>query len=202
MQVLQITSLADYAERPRQDTGEVNTLFRDLLIGVTNFFRDAKAFEALQELVMPRLFQGKGPADTIRVWVPGCATGEEVYSLAIMLREHSEQTRSRVKTQIFATDIDEAALAVARAGRYPDTLLQGVSKERLERFFTSEGTSYVVNKAIRDMCVPWWTSNSGGVPSRLSEMSDIVNALESWEAKPERPAAVARGGFCAEFLYQ
>src|SRR5262249_54189219 len=85
MQVLQIPSLAAYAERLRQDAGEVNTLFRDLLIGVTNFFRDAKAFEALEQLVMPRLFEGKGPSDTIRVWVPGCATGEEVYSPAILL---------------------------------------------------------------------------------------------------------------------
>jgi two-component system, chemotaxis family, CheB/CheR fusion protein len=153
MQVLQISSLSAYAERLRQDPAEVNTLFRDLLIGVTNFFRDAKAFDALEQLVMPRLFEGKGPSDTIRVWVPGCATGEEVYSLAIMLREQSEQARSRVKTQIFATDIDDAALGVARAGRYPDTLLQGVSKQRLERFFISEGTSYVINKLIRDMCV-------------------------------------------------
>src|SRR5262245_55448034 len=153
MQVLQINSLKAYAERLRQDGGEVNTLFRDLLIGVTNFFRDAKAFEALQELVMPRLFEGKGPSDTIRVWVPGCATGEEVYSLAIMLRDQAGDSRSRVKIQIFATDIDEAALSVARTGRYPDTLLQGASNERLERFFTSEGTSYVINKAIRDMCV-------------------------------------------------
>jgi two-component system, chemotaxis family, CheB/CheR fusion protein len=153
MQVLQIPSLAAYADRLREDAGEVNTLFRDLLIGVTNFFRDAQAFEALEQLVMPRLFEGKRPSDTIRVWVPGCATGEEVYSLAILLREHLEQNRSRVKIQIFATDIDEAALSVARNARYPDTLLQGVSKERLERYFTSHGTSYVVNKAIRDMCV-------------------------------------------------
>ena len=153
MQILQIPSLPAYVDRLREDPGEVNTLFRDLLIGVTNFFRDTKAFEALQQLVMPRLFEGKGPSDTIRVWVPGCATGEEVYSLAILLREQAEQSRSRAKIQVFATDIDEAALAVARAGRYPDTLLQGVSKERLERFFTSEGTSYVVNKSIRDVCV-------------------------------------------------
>ena len=153
MQILQIPSLPAYVDRLREDPGEVNTLFRDLLIGVTNFFRDTKAFEALQQLVMPRLFEGKGPSDTIRVWVPGCATGEEVYSLAILLREQAEQSRLRAKIQVFATDIDEAALAVARAGRYPDTLLQGVSKDRLERFFTSEGTSYVVNKSIRDVCV-------------------------------------------------
>jgi two-component system, chemotaxis family, CheB/CheR fusion protein len=153
MQILQIRSLAAYADRLRQDAGEVNTLFRDLLIGVTNFFRDVNAFEALQQLVVPRLFEDRGPADTIRVWVPGCATGEEVYSLAIMLREQIEQRRSRVKIQVFATDIDDAALAVARTGRYPDALLQGVSKERLERFFTVEGTSYVISKQIRDMCV-------------------------------------------------
>src|SRR5262245_1972295 len=153
MQVLQIPSLEGYAARLREEPGEVNTLFRDLLIGVTNFFRDAKAFEALENLVMPRLFAGKGAQNTIRVWVPGCATGEEVYSLAIILREQIEQNRSRAKAQIFATDIDEAALAVARTGRYPDTLLEGVSKGRLERFFTSEGASYVINKPIRDMCV-------------------------------------------------
>ena len=153
MQVLQIASLAAYADRLRQDAGEVNILFRDLLIGVTNFFRDAKAFEALEQLVMPRLFEGKGPSDTIRVWVPGCATGEEVYSLAIMLCEQIEQDSSRAKIQVFATDIDEAALAVARSGRYPHGLLQGVSKERLERFFRSQGTSYVINKRIRDICV-------------------------------------------------
>src|SRR5262245_59827172 len=153
MQVLQISSLEAYADRLRQDPGEVNTLFRDLLIGVTTLFRDANAFEALAPMVVPRLFERKGASDTTRVWVPGCATREEVYSLAILLREQSEQSRSRVKVQIFATDIDEAALGVARTGRYPDTLLQGVSKERLGRFFTSEGTSYVINKQIRDMCV-------------------------------------------------
>jgi two-component system CheB/CheR fusion protein len=153
MQVLQIESLAAYAERLRQDGGEVNTLFRDLLIGVTNFFRDTLAFESLEQLVMPRLLDGKGASDTVRVWVPGCATGEEVYSIAILMREQAERSRSRARVQIFATDIDEAALAVARTGRYPDTLLQGVSKQRLDRFFTSEGTSYVINKAIRDVCV-------------------------------------------------
>jgi two-component system CheB/CheR fusion protein len=153
MQVLQLASLEAYASRLRTDPGEVQTLFRDLLIGVTNFFRDVKAFEALDKLVMPRLFENKSAQNTIRVWVPGCATGEEVYSIAIMLREHGEQARSRAKVQIFATDIDETALAVARAGRYPSNLLEGVSKERLGRFFTSEGSGYVINKPIRDMCV-------------------------------------------------
>src|SRR5438105_4951188 len=153
MQVLQISSLDAYVEYLRENATEVDTLFRDLLIGVTNFFRDANAFEALQKLVIPRLFEDKRPSDTIRVWVPGCATGEEVYSLAIMLREQTDRGRSRAKLQLFATDIDESALGVARSARYPDTLLQGVSKERLDRFFSAEGTSYVVKKQIRDLCV-------------------------------------------------
>jgi two-component system CheB/CheR fusion protein len=153
MQVLQITSLEAYAKRLRDDAGEVTTLFRDLLIGVTNFFRDANAFEALEKQAIPRLFENKGAQDTVRVWVPGCATGEEVYSLAILLREQAERVRSRVKMQLFATDIDEAALAVARSGRYPKTLLDGVSKERLGRFFTAEGSSYLISKQVRDMCV-------------------------------------------------
>src|SRR5262249_3681449 len=107
----------------------------------------------LEQQVMPKLFEGKGASDTIRIWVPGCATGEEVYSLAILLREQIEQTRSRTKVQVFATDIDEAGLSVARNGRYPDTLLQGVSKERLELFFPAGGTSFVIKTSIGDMCV-------------------------------------------------
>jgi len=153
MQVLQIPSLEAYASRLRTDPSEASTLFRDLLIGVTNFFRDTKAFEALEKLVVPHLFEKKGAQNTIRVWVPGCATGEEVYSLAVLLREQSEKSRSRVKVQIFATDIDESALAVARAGRYPANQLGAVSKERLARFFTAEGSTYVINKGIRDLCV-------------------------------------------------
>ena len=84
-------------------------LFRDLLIGVTNFFRDPEAFAALAELVVPGLLEGKGASDTVRIWVPGCATGEEAYSLAILMREHLDTTRSPAKVQIFATDIDEPA---------------------------------------------------------------------------------------------
>ena len=92
---------------------EMQLLFRDLLIGVTNFFRDAAAFEALSGAVIPKLFEGKGANDTLRIWVPACATGEEVYSLAILTREYMDTLRTPPKVQIFATDIDEAALGVA-----------------------------------------------------------------------------------------
>jgi two-component system, chemotaxis family, CheB/CheR fusion protein len=151
-QVLGLTVLTDYVARLEQDRNEVVLLFRDLLIGVTTFFRDANAFEAVKRVVVPRLFQDKGACDTVRVWVPGCATGEEAYSLAILLREHMDELGVVPRVQIFATDIDEPAIATARSGRYPATLLAGLSPERRERFFNSHENSYLVSKEIRDLC--------------------------------------------------
>ena len=148
-----LTSLPAYVERLRKDPGEVGALFRDLLINVTNFFRDHDAFEALEKLVVPALFEGKNAAGTVRVWVPGCAAGEEVFSLAILMREHLDGLRNRPRVQIFATDIDERALSVARSARYPATLLDDVSAERKARFFVADGPSYAVSKELREMCV-------------------------------------------------
>jgi two-component system CheB/CheR fusion protein len=153
MQVLQLSSIDTYIARLRQDPDEVSLLFRDLLIGVTDFFRDTEAFEALDSLVMPRLLEGKGAGDTIRIWCPGCATGEEIYSIAILLRERLDRLRAVPKVQLFATDIDDLALDVARTARYPAALLHGISPERLRRFFTEEGGSYHLSKQIRDMCI-------------------------------------------------
>ena len=153
MQVVGLTVLTDYVARLEQDHEEAVLLFRDLLIGVTTFFRDAGAFEAVQRIVLPRLFKGKGANDTVRVWVPGCATGEEAYSLAMLLREHMDGLDIIApRVQVFATDIDEPAIGTARAGRYPATLLDGLSPERRERFFSRQENSYVVTKEIRDLC--------------------------------------------------
>jgi two-component system, chemotaxis family, CheB/CheR fusion protein len=153
MNVLQIDTLDAYVERLHSDPQEVTALFRDLLISVTNFFRDAEAFEALEQLVLPSLFARKGADEAVRIWVPGCATGEEAYSLAILVREHMRTLRARPKIQLFATDIDGAALSVARAGRYPAALMESVPPARLNAFFSGDEASYVVNKEIRDMCV-------------------------------------------------
>lgn len=153
MQVTQLQSLADYVELLRTEPSEVNHLFRDLLINVTDFFRDEDAFRVLQQRVMPDLFKGKGAGDTIRIWVPGCATGEEVYSLAILFREHLDMVTAAPKIHIFATDIDEVALAVARTARYPEALLGGMSQERLRRFFKLDGASYVITNEIREFCI-------------------------------------------------
>ena len=134
---------------------EVEALFRDLLIGVTSFFRDPEAFAALQEQVIPRLFAGKPAGAAIRVWVPGCSTGEEAYSIAILLQEQMEALKQSFKVQVFATDIDRQAIEQARAGVYPASIAADVSPERLARFFSQEpdGGAYRIQKGIRDMLV-------------------------------------------------
>ncbi len=107
MQVLRLTELDDYKQRLRTDREQIVLLFRDLLISVTSFFRDAPTFEVLEKAIIPRLFNGKDAGGQVRVWVPGCATGEEAYSLAILLREHMDTLSAKPKVQVFASDIDE-----------------------------------------------------------------------------------------------
>jgi two-component system CheB/CheR fusion protein len=153
MQVIQTTKLEDYVERLRTDPEEVSALFRDLLIGVTSFFRDPVAFHAFETLVVPTLFKGKGADDELRVWVTGCSTGEEAYSLAILLREHMDKVQVAPKVKIFATDIDEAAMKIARSARFPANSVKEIAPERLERFFLHEAGSYRLAKDVRDMCI-------------------------------------------------
>jgi len=153
MQVVQTTKLEDYAERLQREPDEVSALFRDLLIGVTDFFRDTTAYQALETLVIPKLFEGKGADDEVRVWIAGCSTGEEAYSIAILLREHIERSLSPPKVQVFATDIDEIGMGVARAAQYPASVVKEVSPERLRRFFVHEAGTYRVVKELRDMCI-------------------------------------------------
>ncbi len=152
MQVLQVESPAAYIERFRQAPEELDLLFRELLIGVTQFFRDPPAFDALASTVLKGLMAGKGADDEVRVWVPGCATGEEVFTIAILLREAMDVGRPMPKVQVFGTDIDERAVAVARLGRYPRPVA-GLSPERAERWFIEDGGSCCVAPDIRQMCV-------------------------------------------------
>src|SRR5258706_1921088 len=120
MQVLHIGGLDAYSEWLRQDQQEVAQLFHDLLISVTHFFRDPAAFVALAGTVIPEIFRGKGADTPLRVWVPGCASGEEAYTIAILLREHMARLEAPPPAQVFATDIDEPALDIARQGRYDE----------------------------------------------------------------------------------
>ncbi|MFB2607086.1 CheR family methyltransferase, partial [Rhizobium phaseoli] len=152
MQVLQIGSIETYIERLRASRDEVQNLFQDLLIGVTQFFRDPGEFEALEREI-PRLFEGKEPGDQLRVWVLGCATGEEAYSIAMLLREHMATMDYPPDVQIFATDLDARALGIARAGRYSAAITSQVQPERLARWFVREGDTFCVVKELREMCI-------------------------------------------------
>ena len=153
MQVVQLTDIEDYIGLLRKDPREVDLLFRDLLIGVTHFFRDRRAFATLAKDVIPELIAGKTSEDQIRVWVPGCATGEEAYSIAMLLREALAKTDVAPKVSIFATDIDDQALETARAGLYPASIAKDLTPERLQRFLVKDGSLYRVVKDIREMCL-------------------------------------------------
>jgi two-component system CheB/CheR fusion protein len=151
----QIETLDGYVKYLQQTPVEAEALFRDLLIGVTRFFRDAEAFKALGEQVIPKIFAGKAEEGMIRVWSPGCSTGEEPYSIAMILQERMEALKHSHKVQVFATDIDSQSIARARAGLYPTSIAADISPERLARFFTAEhdGSGYRIHKFIRDLLV-------------------------------------------------
>lgn len=152
--VHQIETMDNYLRFLQQTPAEIDALFHDLLLGATSFFRDPAAFTALEEQVVPRLFADKPAGSVIRVWSPGCAIGEEAYSIAILLQEHLEVLEHSFKIQIFATDIDSQAITLARSGRYPASIANDISPERLARFFTTEPDgSYRIHKNIRDLLI-------------------------------------------------
>ena len=153
MHVHQIDNVQDYVTYLSKSEHEVHVLFKDLLIGVTGFFRDPEAFDALQETFFSELFTNR-PEDThFRIWVAGCSTGEEAYSLAILLQECMEKRNRHFTVQIFATDLDEDAINVARSGLYPVSIASDVDPERIQRFFTREDSHFRVKKSIREMLV-------------------------------------------------
>ncbi|WP_292471624.1 CheR family methyltransferase [Methanolobus sp.] len=155
MIVNNIKHIDTYANYLQQKPEEVGALFRDLLISVTNFFRNSKVFDTLQEKVLPHLFDGRVPKAPVRVWVAGCSTGEEAYSIAILLQEHMEKLEQNFKIQIFATDIDSRNIKKARKGVYPASISKDVSPERLKHFFIydSEEKAYAIRKDIRSMVI-------------------------------------------------
>lgn len=151
--VHRFTELYSYLGYLRQHPEELQELFRDVLINVTAFFRDPEAFKALCERLTQHLNAGKDRQSSFRAWVPGCSTGEEVYSLAICLHELFEQLGGGFNIQFFGTDISERSLAIARAGSYPQRITSEISPERLRRYFTKTDGQYQISKTIRDMCL-------------------------------------------------
>lgn len=153
MVLYSLETLADYIHYIHGNPAELQALYQDILISVTSFFRDPEVFAVLKETVFERIMQGKLANSPIRIWVPGCASGEEVYSIAICLLESLGERALTGPIQIFGTDINERAIEKARAGIYPQNLMGDVSPERLHRFFFQVEGGYQVSKRVRDLCV-------------------------------------------------
>ncbi|MCY7350112.1 MAG: PAS domain S-box protein [Cytophagaceae bacterium] len=153
MVLLRFKTLSDYAQHLRQHTAEVGALYSDLLINVTRFFRDPDTLDYLRKTILPRLVREKPPREAIRIWVPACSTGEEAYSLAMLLTEALGDAAATMPFQVFATDLSEAAIAKARLGTYSRAELADVSPKRLHVFFTKTDDQYRIVKSIREACV-------------------------------------------------
>ena len=153
MALQHIGSIRDYLTLLRRNPGELDQLYQDLLINVTSFFRDPRAFETLGEMVYPTLVKDRAPSDPIRIWVPGCSTGEEAYSHAMAILEYIRTVRTEVTIQIFGTDISEKAIRHARIGIFKESIAADVTPERLRRFFNKVESGYQVSKQIRDLCI-------------------------------------------------
>lgn len=177
MDLRQMDDYAAYLNLLRDDPSEVKMLFRDLLIGVTAFFRDPDAWRDLEEQVLVQLLAKKGPNDRLRVWVPGCASGEEPYSLAMLIMEIQARQGTGCTVQIFASDIDESALESARTGVYPESIAADVPPERLRRFFTAEEGHYRVGKELRESVVFASQNLIGDPPFSKLDMISCRNLL-------------------------
>jgi two-component system CheB/CheR fusion protein len=155
MGIHQINKMMGYVRYLQENSQELDLLFKELLIGVTNFFRDPAAWDQLRALAIPTLLASRAPGQALRAWVPGCSTGEEAYSLAIVLKEAVEELKPKGKftIQIFATDLDRDAIDKARQGVFPANIAADVSEERLKRFFNKEERGYQVHKEIRDVVI-------------------------------------------------
>ena len=153
MALRRISTLPEYASYLKANAKEIEALYQDILIGVTSFFRDPEAFDALKQKVFPSLFVDRSRHDPIRVWVLGCATGEESYSLAIALKEYATSINSVTPMTVYATDLNSVAVEKSRAGFYPRAIAMDVSPERLTRFFVEADGGYRIAKSIRDICV-------------------------------------------------
>ncbi len=153
MNLHQIKGPAQYVRYLQENPHELDILFKELLISVTSFFRDPKAFDALTKAALPALLRARPDDHAFRLWVPGCATGEEVFSLAILMRERLEAANRPVDVQVFGTDLDAEAIEAARNGRFPEGISSDMSAQRLERHFTHDDSTYRIRKEVREMAV-------------------------------------------------
>jgi len=150
---LEVENMAEYVEILKNNPSEIELLSQDFLISVTGFFRDSEAFEIIAKKVIPELVEHKLLVDVLKIWVIGCATGEEAYSLAILIKEHLTEIKKELQVKIFASDIDQDVINKASKGCYPESINKDVSEERLDRFFTKTGNEYKINDNIRKMII-------------------------------------------------
>src|SRR5262245_20842046 len=176
----------DYHRVLSDDPAEVHNLYQDFLIRVTQFFRDPEAYEALKEKVFPRIINGRSGDTPIRIWCAGCATGEEVYSLAICLQEFMAAQPTNFPLKILATDLNETALEKARTGLYVDNIEIDVSPERLRRFFVRSDGHYQISKSIRDQCVFSRHNMTADPPFSRLDLVSCRNVLIYMEASLQR----------------
>jgi two-component system CheB/CheR fusion protein len=179
-------SMSAYADLLDQDPGEANALAQDVLIHITSFFRDPAAFEALAQQVFPALRKQAEKNPTVRIWVPGCSTGEEVYSIAICLLESLEGQEHPVSIRIFGSDLNEQAIETARAGLYPEPKMNQVSPERLARFFERVEGGYRISKQVRDLCVFVKHDLSRDPPFARLDLVSCRNVLIYFDAELQR----------------
>lgn len=176
-----VPNLSTYIELLEKDPLEPQALLKDLLISVTHFFRDREAFEALREKVIPRLFENVRRGEAVRVWVPACATGEEAYTLAILLKEHLLRLGRAVPLQIFATDIDRSALEYARQGYYPLSIVDNIPAELLDRYFKRDDGGYRANQELREICIFSEHSLLKNPPFSRIDLISCRNLFIYWE---------------------
>ncbi len=194
-------SLASYADVLEKDGTAVETLYQDLLIGVTSFFREPLRFEALKSAVFPSIIENRGAGDSLRVWVAGCSTGEEVYSLAITLLEFLDGRADAPRISIYGTDINEKSLQKARAAVYSPRAVSGVSPQRLARFFTAAPGGYKIGRALRELCIFAAHDVTRDPPYSRIDLVTCCNVLIYFDAELQKKAvallqyALAPGGF-------
>jgi two-component system CheB/CheR fusion protein len=153
MMVHRLENIEEYVKHIKTNPNEIKALYRDMLINVTSFFRNPRVFDSLKSEVFSAIFRNRGPDVPIRIWTPGCASGEETYSIAIALLEFLGDKSHQIPIQFFGTDISETSIVKARSGVYPENIQTDVSPERLRRFFTKAADGYRISKGIRDVCI-------------------------------------------------
>ena len=153
MNIHQIEEITQYLRYLQENPNEIDLLFKEFLINVTNFFRDPEAFESLKNDAMKRLIEKKSDFEVLRVWIPGCSSGEEVYSIAIIIKELLDETNKQLEVEIFGTDLDENAIKTARSGSYSNVISSEISQKRLNKFFYKNDNIYNIKNELRDMVV-------------------------------------------------